>query len=375
MYCPRCRDEFRGGFTWCNDCNVALVDDPDAAPADPGTAREGTDILDDQPPVTVGQYFNAIEAHGHRMALEQAGLRAWVRDENIGATYGVGIGTKLQVRAGDEAAARAILEMDSAAASADLWSDLPDDVVEPPEAVAPTLPEPEAAPEEPSVEKDRRFETLELVAVVLVTCASPIFWNVLSERDLLPSKPGQLLASIPWYAGLTLVVWILLRRRRAALSPRPLPRALPPWVGEIFAGGMLFFALWILDPVISGLLRQMGVLDPRDFEARWTAFFRQTGMAAVYPFESFFAATYEEVVFRAYLIARLSLVLGRPAWAVLLAAALFAIPHGYPPNSTLTVFAFGVVLGWVYLRSRSLPRLVIAHWIFNLAVMNRYLHD
>jgi membrane protease YdiL (CAAX protease family) len=81
---------------------------------------------------------------------------------------------------------------------------------------------------------------------------------------------------------------------------------------------MLFFAVWILDPVISGLLRQMGVL---------------------------------------------------------LAAALFAIPHGYPPNSTLTVFAFGVVLGWVYLRSRSLPRLVIAHWIFNLAVMNRYLHD
>jgi hypothetical protein len=67
--------------------------------------------------------------------------------------------------------------MDSAAASADLWSDLPDEVVEPPEAVAPTRPEPEVAPEEPSVGKDRRFETLELVAVVLVTCASPIFWN------------------------------------------------------------------------------------------------------------------------------------------------------------------------------------------------------
>jgi hypothetical protein len=135
---------------------VALVDDPDAAPADPGTGREGTDILDDQPPVTVGQYFNPIEAYGHRMALEQAGVRAWVCDEHIGATYGVAIGTKLQVRAGDEAAARAILEMDSAAAPADLWSDMPDDVVEPPEAAAPTRPEPEAAaPEEPSVEQDR----------------------------------------------------------------------------------------------------------------------------------------------------------------------------------------------------------------------------
>jgi membrane protease YdiL (CAAX protease family) len=98
-------------------------------------------------------------------------------------------------------------------------------------------------------------------------------------------------------------------------------------------------------------------------------------LATVCRLESFFAAAYEEVVFRAYLIARLSLVLRRPAWAVLLAAALFALAHGYPPNSTLTVFVFGVVYGFVYLWSRSLPRLVFAHWIYNLAVMSRYLHD
>jgi hypothetical protein len=188
VYCPRCRDEYREGFTWCHDCNVALVasppstrsktgiedrgvraeaDDPGAAPADPEAGREGTDILEDQELVTVGQYFNPIEAHGHRMALEQAGLRAWVCDENIGATYRVGIGTKLQVRAEDEADARAILEMDSAPASSDWWSDLSDDVVEPPDAVAPA-PREQAAPasEVPSVENDSRagrFETLELV--------------------------------------------------------------------------------------------------------------------------------------------------------------------------------------------------------------------
>jgi len=60
---------------------------------------------------------------------------------------------------------------------------------------------------------------------------------------------------------------------------------------------------------------------------------------------------------------------------VLLAAALFALTHGYPPRSTLTVFAFGVLYGFVYLSTRSLPRLVIAHWIYNLAVMSWYLHD
>jgi Putative prokaryotic signal transducing protein len=25
MYCPNCRSEYRSGFTWCKDCDVALV--------------------------------------------------------------------------------------------------------------------------------------------------------------------------------------------------------------------------------------------------------------------------------------------------------------------------------------------------------------
>ncbi len=31
MYCPRCKDEFRPGFTRCGVCNVALVESLDAA--------------------------------------------------------------------------------------------------------------------------------------------------------------------------------------------------------------------------------------------------------------------------------------------------------------------------------------------------------
>jgi membrane protease YdiL (CAAX protease family) len=347
-----------------------------------GEAAEGAGLGDaaqeDDHLVTVGQYFTPIEAHGHRMSLEQAGLSAWVGDESLGAIYGVGIGTRLQVRAQDEAAAHAILSMEPVPASSDSWSDRPDDVVDPPTAGAsPPREQVAPAPDVPSVENEgarRRFEAIELVAVVLLTCASPIFWNVLRDRDRLPRGPGELLADIPWYVGLTLVISILLRRRPAALSPSPLPRTWSSWAREIFAGGMLFLGAWILDPVIAELLRQMGVLDDPGLDARWGSFFRQTGLAGVYRFESFFAAAYEETVFRAYLIARLSLFLGRPAWAVLLAAALFALSHGYPPNSTLTIFVFGVVFGLVYLSSRSLPRLVLAHWIYNLAVMSHYLH-
>jgi Putative prokaryotic signal transducing protein len=25
MYCPHCRSEYRAGFTWCKDCDLALV--------------------------------------------------------------------------------------------------------------------------------------------------------------------------------------------------------------------------------------------------------------------------------------------------------------------------------------------------------------
>jgi hypothetical protein len=47
--------------------------------------------------------------------------------------------------------------------------------------------------------------------------------------------------------------------------------------------------------------------------------------------------------------------------------------HGYPLRPALVVLADGAFLGVVYLTSRSLPRLVVAHWLFNIAVMSRYL--
>jgi len=52
----------------------------------------------------------------------------------------------------------------------------------------------------------------------------------------------------------------------------------------------------------------------------------------------------------------------------------FALMHGYPPLGTLMVFIFGLVFGLAYLGSRSLPRLVVGHWLYNLAVMSHYLH-
>jgi hypothetical protein len=73
---------------------------------------EGEDVLEGQQLVTVNSYFSAADAHVRRMALEEAGLQAWVCDETFGGWYGIGIGSRLQVRVEDETAARAVLEVE-----------------------------------------------------------------------------------------------------------------------------------------------------------------------------------------------------------------------------------------------------------------------
>jgi hypothetical protein len=61
------------------------------------------------------------------MTLEEAGIPAWVADEVGGTIYSVGIGTRLQVRAKDEADASEVL------AAAPISSEhLPPELAEPP---------------------------------------------------------------------------------------------------------------------------------------------------------------------------------------------------------------------------------------------------
>lgn len=77
--------------------------------------------------VTVGRYFSPAEAHLARMAVQEGGIEAFLFDENVGASYGFGVGARLAVRPSDEASARAVLASSAAPASA-----LPPDIAEPP---------------------------------------------------------------------------------------------------------------------------------------------------------------------------------------------------------------------------------------------------
>ena len=76
----------------------------------------------------------------------------------------------------------------------------------------------------------------------------------------------------------------------------------------------------------------------------------------------------EELLFRAYLWARLTQLTRRPFLALVYSSALFASYHVYDPLDTLSVFLFGALMCLVYARSRSLWRVTLAHWMFNLAL-------
>jgi len=87
---------------------------------------EGVDVLESQPLVTVARFFSPAEAHTARMALEDAGVEAWVADESVGTMYGVGVGARVQVRESDAETAKTVLAQEPVPGDA-----LPADLAEP----------------------------------------------------------------------------------------------------------------------------------------------------------------------------------------------------------------------------------------------------
>lgn len=77
----------------------------------------------------------------------------------------------------------------------------------------------------------------------------------------------------------------------------------------------------------------------------------------------------EELVFRAYLITRLE-TLFRSSWrALVVAALLFALVHGYQgPAGVWYTFLFGLAYGGVYLAARRVWPLAIGHALTNLVL-------
>ena len=97
MFCPKCGDEFRPGFSTCPDCELPLVD---RLPPRQEPSHEAEEL------VTVATFPNVFEAAVAKGALEAEGVTAFVSSEDV-RVYGPsgpspeGIWPEVRVRTSD----------------------------------------------------------------------------------------------------------------------------------------------------------------------------------------------------------------------------------------------------------------------------------
>ncbi len=207
----------------------------------------------------------------------------------------------------------------------------------------------------------RRRNLLEITAVAAYAVVYPIVLHAFTERSTATWTAVDYAVSIPLQAARALLLWIIVKTN--ADAPQPTPTAKKEWAREVMWG--IVFAIVL---IVSGvLMRRIGTALNIPF---WPAGGHAEKGAAtwiVHGIELLPAVTYEELAFRAILLARLRVFTGgKMAGPVLLTAVLFAAMHGYSPLSTGIVFVHGVMYGALFARTNRLARVVIGHWLYDL---------
>jgi membrane protease YdiL (CAAX protease family) len=137
----------------------------------------------------------------------------------------------------------------------------------------------------------------------------------------------------------------------------------PPRILDAPLGGLMLVAatlVWFLLPRIPDLGVRTGTMFTRPQGAGDFAW-----MAVKYSLSAFA----EELVTRAYLITRLTMLLRSRGEAVLVAALLFASYHAYQgPVGAVYSFAFGLTYGAAFLLFGRVWPLAIGHTLYNVCV-------
>ncbi|MFB4270106.1 lysostaphin resistance A-like protein [Nonomuraea sp. GTA35] len=79
-----------------------------------------------------------------------------------------------------------------------------------------------------------------------------------------------------------------------------------------------------------------------------------------------FQAAAEEYVFRGWFMQAVGAHVRNPVWGILIGSALFASLHGYSWAGLVDVFAFGVVMAWLAVRTGGLEAPIALHVVNNV---------
>ncbi len=203
---------------------------------------------------------------------------------------------------------------------------------------------------------------IELLAVFFVFCAPNLF---LFAAGYTPSgdltvglQVSDLLARIGWCA----LVPFLLTRRDA--FDWKLPRTGREWGKESGWGVLLVLAVVGCSTLIGLVVNALGLDDPTTSltDSAW-----DKRVLATFLLSTPIIGLHEELVFRVYAQTRLTQILSsKRVLPVLIASVVFSAMHGYSLAGTLMILSFGLVMGTSFQANGKIPRLVIAHTLWNV---------
>ncbi len=138
---------------------------------------------------------------------------------------------------------------------------------------------------------------------------------------------------------------------------------------NVVQGIVLYVPMIVVITVLESLLMNVGLSEPR---TPAYSYFQFRGRAEVVLAVVLVAvvAVSEETIFRGYLFLRLRTVTGSTPAALLLAAAVFALGHGYEGSlGVVTVGVMGLIFNLVYLWTGSLVTPMVLHFIQDFAAI------
>jgi hypothetical protein len=167
------------------------------------------------------------------------------------------------------------------------------------------------------------------------------------------------IAGIPLYATMALAVWLFsVRRYRCGwrtLGFRPADAK----------GLMLGIAVVLTGIAVSALydwiLTQTGAESPSSLPSEFVGTWYNWAILGL--FAVVVAPIVEELFFRGFMLPGINKRYGY-SWGVFISALLFALAH-LQPGSLVPIFILGLLLAWLYNKTKSIWPCIFAHFVYN----------
>jgi uncharacterized protein len=210
---------------------------------------------------------------------------------------------------------------------------------------------------------DRKVQTIELAVFLLLIIPAMSSSFLIGGQSDIDFVTGALLSILSDLGQVSLVFYFIWRNREPL---RHLGWTARTPSKEVLWGLVLFPPIMYGANILVNFLHALGLSAPAGLPSFLVI--RGDANVALAVVLVIVVAIVEETVFRGYLILRLKAATRRSWLAIVLAAVIFSIGHGYEGLAGVgSVFFLGVVLGVVYLWRGSLIATMTIHFLIDFS--------